>query len=136
VAIAALRGSRGAYPLPPRRLEIRRGRPREARIIVVMAEPEIARAAQEAAHFAGHVTMVDAQRPVRSLADRARMSLARQDGPVLLQGQPVAASARLVANFGVLRPSAPPRVVCPLALDAVVTRARQGQVSIERIVFI
>src|SRR5919106_2350094 len=78
-----------------RRLKIRGRRPREARIIVVIAEAEIARAAQKAAHLSGRMTMIDAQWPVRSLADRARMSLAREDGPVLLQGQPVAASARL-----------------------------------------
>jgi hypothetical protein len=66
--------------------------------------------------------MIDAQWPVRSFADRTRMSLAREDGPVLLQGQPVAASARLVAKFGVLRAFAPPRIVCLFVPDAVVTR--------------
>jgi hypothetical protein len=106
-----------------RRLQIRGRRAREARIIVVIAEAEIARAAQEAAHLSGRMTMIDAQWPVRSLADRARMSLAREDGPVLLQGQPVAASARLVAKFGILRAFAPPRVVSLFAPNAVVTRA-------------
>jgi hypothetical protein len=64
-----------------RRVQIRGRRAREARIIVVIAEAEIARAAQEAAHLSGRMTMIDAQWPVRSLADRARMSLAREDGP-------------------------------------------------------
>jgi hypothetical protein len=59
------------------------------------------------------------------------MSLAHEDGPVLLQGQPVAASARLVAKFGVLRTFAPPRIVCLFVPGAVVTRARERQVSIE-----
>ena len=45
-----------------RSLEIGRRRPREDRIVIVVAEAEIAFVAKQAAHLAGDVTMVDAER--------------------------------------------------------------------------
>jgi len=89
----------------PRRFQICRRGPGKNGIVLVVAEAEIAVAAQEAAHLAGSVTMIDAERLARRLADAADLSLPLQHGPVVLQGQPVAAGATPVAKVGVGRPA-------------------------------
>jgi len=98
----------------PRRFQICRRGPGKNGIVLVVAEAEIAVAAQEAAHLAGSVTMIDAERLARRLADAADLSLPLQHGPVVLQGQPVALDATLVAKVRVGRPAAAPARVIDL----------------------
>ncbi len=83
---------------------------------MVVAEAEVASAAKEAAHLAGRMTMIDAQRLGRRLADAARVSLPLQDGPVVLQGQSVTTRTVLIPEILVSCPSvAPVRILEVLA---------------------
>src|SRR5882757_9208053 len=69
---------------------MRRCGAREARIVLEMAEPEIAAATEKAAHLAGDVAMVDA-RGLREclLADRAGAVLLGEQGLVVGDRHPV-----------------------------------------------
>jgi len=81
-----------------RGLEISRGRPRGARIILEKADCGIAFAAKEAAHLAGRMTVIDAQRPARVLlADGANTSLPFQYRVVVSNGYSISAQELVLA---------------------------------------
>jgi hypothetical protein len=80
----------GRYLVVKRSLQIGRRRPREDRIVVVVAEAEIAVVAKQAAHLAGHVTMVDAERALILPADPTSAALARQERLVIFVRNAVA----------------------------------------------
>ena len=118
----------------PRRFQICRRGPGKNGIVLVVAEAEIAVAAQEAPHLAGGVTMIDAERLARRLADAADVSLPLPHGPVVLQGQPIATGSLPVSKVGVGRPPAPvARLLAGLASVAACLSDIQAQPQIKRV---
>jgi hypothetical protein len=85
----------------PSRLQMRRCRPRQARVVVEIAESNIAFVAKKAADLAGRVTMIDAKRHAGPPANGARVFLPCQDGFELLQGKPVGTGTPLDPIVGI-----------------------------------
>src|SRR5262245_37425804 len=79
------------------------GRLREGRVVVVVAESHIALAAQQPAHPAGPLAMIDAEHEPRPPADGPGAVLAPQELAVVFVGEPVAARA-FVSSSGTPSP--------------------------------
>jgi len=92
-----------------RRLQIRCGRPHEAQVISVIAKPDIASIAKQAADLAGRMAMIDAKRQAGPLADRACIVLPLQDGFELLQRKAMGGGTLFGAIFRIC----PPLVLIP-----------------------
>jgi hypothetical protein len=80
-------------------LEISGGSAGQARIVLVVAQPKIAVAAEEAAHDAGGMIMIDGQGLVGlvGLTDEADAVLLRQQGVVVRERHPVPVLEPLLA---------------------------------------
>src|SRR5262245_46059200 len=79
-------------------LEIRDCQPQEARIVVEIADAEIAPATEQAAHLLGRVTVIDAQSLLRPLAaDGARAALLCQQRVVVFDRKPVVGSEATIS---------------------------------------
>src|SRR3954451_5031053 len=88
--LAFAHGRLARFVLPLRFAQVIGGGRRDDGIITHETERGVARMAEEPAHLAAGVTMIDEQRPRRlRLADAADAALLRHHGVVVLQGQPI-----------------------------------------------
>jgi hypothetical protein len=83
-------GQRATLPIAEKALEIGCRRAQQARVVVEVSDPQVALAAEQPAHLAGHVAMIDAK-PLRGSlpADGAGAPLSRQKAVIVLDRQPV-----------------------------------------------
>src|SRR5262245_59496295 len=99
------RGRRRENLLLHCRQQVRQRGAQPLRIVVAEAERAVAFGAEQPAHAAGHMAVVDAKNTRRLAADRAGIALSRLQRAILRKRKPVTAGTLAVAIVGLQRPA-------------------------------